>query len=89
MTERGNHMKRVAVLGSTGSIGTQALDILGQYPAEFQIAALAANENVDRLAKQALRFLPAKIGIVNPAGRRKSCGSAFRPKRKFYRAGRH
>ena len=59
-------MKRIAILGSTGSIGTQALDILGQYPKEFEIAALSANENIDLLEKQALRFLPAKLGVVVP-----------------------
>lgn len=58
-------MKRIAVLGSTGSIGTQALDILEQYPHEYKIAALSANENIDLLEKQALRYRPAKLGVVN------------------------
>ena len=59
-------MKRIAVLGSTGSIGTQALDILGQYPTEFEIKALCAYGNIDVLEKQALRFHPGKVGVVLP-----------------------
>lgn len=58
-------MKKIAILGSTGSIGTQALDILEQYPQEYEITALTANENIDLLEKQALRFRPAKLGVVN------------------------
>jgi 1-deoxy-D-xylulose-5-phosphate reductoisomerase len=58
-------VKRIAVLGSTGSIGTQALDILGQYPEKFEIVALSAHENIGLLEEQALRFRPAKIGVVN------------------------
>lgn len=57
-------MKRIAILGSTGSIGTQALDILSRYP-EYQFVALSANENIDILEKQALRYRPASIGVIN------------------------
>ncbi|HCS75110.1 MAG TPA: 1-deoxy-D-xylulose-5-phosphate reductoisomerase [Clostridiales bacterium] len=57
-------MKRIVILGSTGSIGTQALDILSQYP-EFKFIALAANENIDLLEKQALKFRPAKVAVTN------------------------
>jgi 1-deoxy-D-xylulose-5-phosphate reductoisomerase len=58
-------MKRIVILGSTGSIGTQALDILGQYP-EYKFIALSANENIDLLEKQALKFRPSKVGVTNP-----------------------
>jgi 1-deoxy-D-xylulose-5-phosphate reductoisomerase len=58
-------VKRVAILGSTGSIGTQALDILEQYPEEYEIVALSANENIDLLEMQALRYRPAKLGVIN------------------------
>ncbi|HHU78581.1 MAG TPA: 1-deoxy-D-xylulose-5-phosphate reductoisomerase [Clostridiales bacterium] len=57
-------MKRIVILGSTGSIGTQALDILSKYP-EFSILALSANDNIDLLAKQALRFRPEIVAVTN------------------------
>lgn len=49
-------MRRVAILGSTGSIGRQALEVIASRPAEFSVAALAAHRNVDLLAEQANRF---------------------------------
>lgn len=57
-------MKRIVILGSTGSIGTQALDILSQYP-EYKFIALSANENIDLLEKQALKYHPEKVGVTN------------------------
>jgi 1-deoxy-D-xylulose-5-phosphate reductoisomerase len=48
--------KRVAILGSTGSIGTQALDVIGRHPGEFDVVALAAGRNVELLREQVLRF---------------------------------
>lgn len=59
-------MKRsIAILGSTGSIGTQALDIVKQHPEQFEIYALTANENVDLLIRQALEFQPEVVVIAN------------------------
>jgi len=59
-------MKRnIAILGSTGSIGTQALDIVREHPDNFEIYALTANENVDLLIKQALEFAPEVVVIAN------------------------
>jgi 1-deoxy-D-xylulose-5-phosphate reductoisomerase len=51
--------KRVAILGSTGSIGTQALDVIGRHPEEFEVVALAAGRNVALLEEQVERFHPA------------------------------
>jgi len=51
-------IKKIAVLGSTGSIGTQTLDIISQYPERFTVTVLAAGSNVDRLIEQALRHRP-------------------------------
>lgn len=51
--------KRVAILGSTGSIGTQALDVIARYPDEFDVVALAAGRNVELLQRQVERFRPA------------------------------
>jgi 1-deoxy-D-xylulose-5-phosphate reductoisomerase len=48
--------KRVAILGSTGSIGTQALDVIERHPAEFAVVGLAAGRNVELLREQAVRF---------------------------------
>ncbi|MGH9138976.1 MAG: 1-deoxy-D-xylulose-5-phosphate reductoisomerase, partial [Acidimicrobiales bacterium] len=46
-------MRSVALLGSTGSIGTQTLDVVAAEPDEFEIVALAASSSVDELAAQA------------------------------------
>jgi len=48
--------KRVAILGSTGSIGTQALDVIAHHPGEFTVVGLAAGRNVELLREQAARF---------------------------------
>jgi 1-deoxy-D-xylulose-5-phosphate reductoisomerase len=55
---RKNSRKRVAILGSTGSIGTQALDVIERYPDRFDVVGLAAGRNVVLLKEQALRFAP-------------------------------
>jgi 1-deoxy-D-xylulose-5-phosphate reductoisomerase len=57
--------KQIALLGSTGSIGTQALDVIAAHPGEFEVYALTANNNVDLLIQQALRFHPAVVAIAN------------------------
>ncbi|MGA8574706.1 MAG: 1-deoxy-D-xylulose-5-phosphate reductoisomerase [Candidatus Cybelea sp.] len=48
--------KRVAILGSTGSIGTQALDVIASHPGEFEVVGLAAGRNVELLREQVRRF---------------------------------
>ena len=53
--------KRVAILGSTGSIGTQALDVIAAHPARFEIVALAAGKQREKLRDQAARFSPAIV----------------------------
>ena len=50
--------KRVAILGSTGSIGTQALDVIAAHPDRFQVVGLAAGRNLERLRDQYARFTP-------------------------------
>ena len=59
--------RRVSVLGSTGSIGCNTLDILGRHPESFEIEALTANRNVERLIEQALAFRPAVAVIGDEA----------------------
>jgi 1-deoxy-D-xylulose-5-phosphate reductoisomerase len=56
--------KRVAILGSTGSIGTQALDVIERHPDYFEVVALAAGRNVELLREQAARF---GVGITTTA----------------------
>jgi 1-deoxy-D-xylulose-5-phosphate reductoisomerase len=54
---------RVAILGSTGSIGRSALEVVARHPERFEIVALAANRRVDRLAGQVTRFRP-RVAVV-------------------------
>ena len=60
-------MKRVAVLGSTGSIGTQTLDIIGQHPDRLEVCALAAHSNASLLRQQADRFSVKKTALAKDA----------------------
>ena len=57
--------KRVAILGSTGSIGTQAIDVIRQHPDKFEVELLTANSNDQLLKKQALEFKPNAVVIVD------------------------
>ena len=59
---------RIAILGSTGSIGTQSLDIISRYPGEFEVEALVAGNNVDLLTRQAKQFNPRVVVIGNEKG---------------------
>lgn len=56
-------MKRVAILGSSGSIGLTTLRVIRQYPREFKLEALAVNKNIDSLKKQIREFKPSKIAL--------------------------
>lgn len=49
-------MRRVIVLGSTGSVGTQALELIARYPERFQVVGLSANRSIEKLAQQASQF---------------------------------
>jgi 1-deoxy-D-xylulose-5-phosphate reductoisomerase len=60
-------MKRVAVLGSTGSIGQSALDVIAAHPDRLKAVALVAGENVARLAGQIARFRPSVAGVATLA----------------------
>jgi 1-deoxy-D-xylulose-5-phosphate reductoisomerase len=57
--------KRIAILGSTGSIGTQALEVIQQNPGMFEVEVLTANSNVDLLIEQAKKFQPNAVVIAN------------------------
>lgn len=58
--------KRIAILGSTGSIGTQSLDVISKNPDLFEVEVLTALNNTDLLIKQAREFLPNVVVIGNP-----------------------
>ncbi|MFZ9144545.1 MAG: 1-deoxy-D-xylulose-5-phosphate reductoisomerase [Aquirufa sp.] len=60
-------MKRIAILGSTGSIGTQALEVIAEHPAEFSVEVLTAQNQADLLITQALAWQPAHVVIGNEA----------------------
>ncbi|MCB9336362.1 MAG: 1-deoxy-D-xylulose-5-phosphate reductoisomerase [Flavobacteriales bacterium] len=57
--------KRVAILGSTGSIGTQALDVIDEHHDKFEVEVLTSNNNADLLIQQALKFHPNSVVITN------------------------
>ena len=58
-------MKSIAILGSTGSIGTQALEVVAAHPESFQVEVLTAQTNADLLIEQAKKFKPNAVVIVN------------------------
>lgn len=58
-------MKQIAILGSTGSIGTQTLDVVRQHPEAFSVYALTAHRSLDLLIQQALEFNPAVVCIAD------------------------
>jgi 1-deoxy-D-xylulose-5-phosphate reductoisomerase len=57
--------KRIAILGSTGSIGTQALEVISNHPDTFQVEVLTALNNSDLLIEQSMRFVPNVVVIGN------------------------
>jgi len=65
----GNPVKRLAVLGSTGSIGQQTLDVCRTLPQRFRVVALAAGNNIDLLVKQAREFKPEFVYFSPSDGR--------------------
>ena len=56
--------KQLAILGSTGSIGTQTLEVVAEYPDLFEVYTLTANNNVDLLIEQAKHFNPDSVVIA-------------------------
>lgn len=58
-------MKRLAILGSTGSIGTQALDVVAAHPDKFEVEILSAHSNAELLIEQAKKYKPNAVVIVD------------------------
>ena len=59
--------RQIAILGSTGSIGTQALEVIGEHSDLYEVYCLTANNKVELLAQQAHQFKPAAVVIANEA----------------------
>ncbi|MBL7711203.1 MAG: 1-deoxy-D-xylulose-5-phosphate reductoisomerase [Chitinophagaceae bacterium] len=60
-------MKRLAILGSTGSIGTQALDVVSSHPDLFRVEVLSAHSNTELLIAQARKYKPNAVVVTNDA----------------------
>lgn len=60
-------MRRVSILGSTGSVGTQTLDVIGHHADQFSVCALAAGTQVEVLAQQVRRFRPEVVAVARPS----------------------
>ena len=60
-------LKNIAILGSTGSIGTNSLDVIANFPHRFRITYLTAHRNIDVLREQIRRFRPAAVVVLDPA----------------------
>ena len=61
-------MKRLAILGSTGSVGEQTLSVVEEFPDRYRAVALAAGRNIDKLADQIRRHHPDLVAVAEPAG---------------------
>jgi 1-deoxy-D-xylulose-5-phosphate reductoisomerase len=59
-------VKRLAILGSTGSVGTSTLDVVARFPDRFRVVALAAGKNDALLAEQVRAFRPALVAVADP-----------------------
>ena len=58
-------MRRIAILGSTGSIGKQTLEVVGEHPDLFSVYAITAHRSADLLIQQARAFMPEVVVIVD------------------------
>jgi 1-deoxy-D-xylulose-5-phosphate reductoisomerase len=59
----GNNLKRLAILGSTGSIGQQTLDVVRSFPGRFNVIGLGAGSNIALLMEQVEEFQPKLVSI--------------------------
>ena len=60
-----DRVKHIAILGSTGSIGTQALDVVERHPNKFAVEVLTAQNNWELLVQQAIQYKPNTVVITN------------------------
>ena len=62
-------VKQISILGSTGSVGRQTLDVIKDFPDKFRVLALTGNKNVDLLAQQVKSFQP-ELAVLDPEAAR-------------------
>lgn len=75
-------VESVAILGSTGSIGASALDVIARHPRQYRVTGLSANRNIDALRKQCAALQPAVAALADEASARRLAGElAGRPTR--------
>ena len=70
-------MKTISILGSTGSIGVQALDVISEHSDLFMVEVLTANNNSALLIKQAKKFNPKVVVIANKKKHKEICDALF------------
>jgi 1-deoxy-D-xylulose-5-phosphate reductoisomerase len=68
-------MKRIAILGSTGSIGRQSTQVIDSLPREFQVVSLAAGQNISLVAEQVRKYRPQLVSVGTEAGARELCAA--------------
>src|SRR5580698_5256258 len=66
-------MKRISILGSTGSIGRQSLAVVDAHPGKFEVVALSAGANVQLAAEQAVRHRPQVVSVSTADGAKELC----------------
>jgi 1-deoxy-D-xylulose-5-phosphate reductoisomerase len=75
-------MKRIAILGSTGSIGRQTLDVVDAHPGKFEVVALAAGSNVELAAEQVAKHHPKVVSVGSEAAARELCATLEQRRRR-------
>ena len=70
-------MKKLAILGSTGNVGTQVLDVVDQCPDKFKVIALSANSNIALLKTQIEKYQPLFVGVADEEGKCLAYGFHF------------
>ena len=68
-------MKKIAILGSTGSIGRQSTQVVDSLPGEFQVVSLAAGQNISLVAEQVRKYRPQVVSVGTEAGARELCAA--------------
>lgn len=78
--------KKIAILGSTGSIGTQTLDVIRRNPDKFEASVITAGNNWELLVKQAIEFKPDIVVIADKSKYKNVCEALKNCLLKFMRA---
>src|ERR1700677_3035013 len=68
-------MKKIAMLGSTGSIGRQTTQVIDSLPGQFQVVSLAAGQNISLVAEQVRKYRPQVVSVGTESGARELCAA--------------